>query len=100
MPIYEYACQKCGERFEAEQRITEEAYARHSQAGGDCDGAVKRLISRTSFALKGDGWYSDHYGLKSNGSKSKGGASSTGGSGEKSQGGSSGGGADSKAASS
>lgn len=90
MPIYEYACKKCGKHFEAEQRITDDAFTRHSQAGGTCDGEVKRLISRTSFALKGSGWYSDHYGLKSNGSKPKDGTSSTKStSGEKSGGGAS-----------
>ena len=32
--------------------------------------SVKKLISRTSFSLKGGGWYSDHYGLKSGGGSS------------------------------
>lgn len=60
MPIYEYRCESCGEEFEAHQRITEDPLTEHA----DCGGAVRRLISRTSFALRGDGWYSDHYGLK------------------------------------
>ena len=63
MPIYEYACQKCGEEFEVQQRITEDPLTAHESCGGE----VKRLISLTAFSLKGDGWYSDHYGLKGNG---------------------------------
>ena len=58
MPIYEYACDKCGHEFEAEQRITD-APLKSCPA---CRGRkVRRLISRTSFVLKGSGWYSDLY---------------------------------------
>ncbi|MDF1564304.1 MAG: zinc ribbon domain-containing protein [Deltaproteobacteria bacterium] len=60
MPIYEYRCEQCEEEFEVSQRITEDALTEHE----GCGGPVKRLISRTSFALKGKGWYSDHYGLQ------------------------------------
>lgn len=65
MPIYEYACQKCGEEFEVQQRITDEPLTEHE----GCGGPVKKLISLTSFSLKGDGWYSDHYGLKNGNGK-------------------------------
>ncbi|SRR5579875_3082703 len=67
MPIYEYACNKCG-TFEYSQRITEEPLANCPQ----CGGAVTRLISRTSFVLKGTGWYLTDYarnGAKSESSK-------------------------------
>ena len=58
MPIYEYACDKCGHEFEAEQRITEDPL----KSCPECRGRkVRRLISRTSFVLKGSGWYSDLY---------------------------------------
>lgn len=58
MPIYEYACDKCGHEFEAEQRITD-APLKSCPA---CRGRkVRRLISQTSFVLKGSGWYSDLY---------------------------------------
>ena len=58
MPIYEYACGACGNEFEAEQRITEEPL----KACPECQSRqVKRLISQTSFVLKGGGWYSDLY---------------------------------------
>jgi putative FmdB family regulatory protein len=52
MPIYEYECQKCG-TFEASQRITEKPLAKCPT----CKSKVKRLISNTSFQLKGSGWY-------------------------------------------
>ncbi len=58
MPIYEYLCEKCGHEFEREQRISEDPL----RSCPACRGRrVKRLISQTSFVLKGGGWYSDLY---------------------------------------
>lgn len=59
MPIYEYRCHKCGE-FEVTQRITEPALTRCPS----CRGKVTRLISTTSFQLKGSGWYVTDYARK------------------------------------
>jgi putative FmdB family regulatory protein len=56
MPIYEYSCPACG-TFDVEQRITESALTQCDW----CGGPVKRLISRSSFALRGGGWYADGY---------------------------------------
>jgi putative FmdB family regulatory protein len=56
MPIYEYRCEKCGE-FEHTQRITEPALQRCPK----CKRKVRRLISNTSFQLKGSGWYVTDY---------------------------------------
>ena len=58
MPIYEYACQKCESEFEVEQRITDGPIKSCPRCKSK---KVKRLISRTSFVLKGGGWYSDLY---------------------------------------
>ena len=58
MPIYEYACGKCGHEFEAEQRITD---APIKSCPACRSRKVKKLISQTSFVLKGGGWYSDLY---------------------------------------
>jgi putative FmdB family regulatory protein len=62
MPIYEYQCQKCG-TFEVTQRITEKALSKCPT----CRGKVKKLISSTSFQLKGTGWYLTDYARKGNG---------------------------------
>ena len=69
MPVYEYACEKCKHEFEAEQRISDDPI----KVCPKCKARkVKRLISRTSFVLKGSGWYSDLYssgGAKKDGDK-------------------------------
>jgi putative FmdB family regulatory protein len=65
MPVYEYACEKCGHEFEVSQRITEEPVKTCPKCKAR---KVKRLISQTSFVLKGGGWYSDLY---SSGGKDK-----------------------------
>jgi putative FmdB family regulatory protein len=73
MPIYEYECQKCG-TFEATQRITEDPLSKCPT----CKGKVKKLISNTSFQLKGTGWYITDYARKGkDASKGENGASSS-----------------------
>jgi putative FmdB family regulatory protein len=62
MPIYEYQCQKCG-TFEITQRITEKPLGKCP----NCKGKVKKLISNTSFQLKGTGWYVTDYARKDTG---------------------------------
>jgi putative FmdB family regulatory protein len=56
MPIYEYRCEKCGD-FERTQRITDDPLQRCPT----CRRKVRRLISNTSFQLKGSGWYVTDY---------------------------------------
>jgi putative FmdB family regulatory protein len=62
VPVYEYACEKCGHEFEAEQRITEAPLKTCPRCRAR---KLKRLISQTSFVLKGGGWYADLYASKS-----------------------------------
>ena len=71
MPIYEYKCAECGV-FEATQRITEDPL----EECPTCQGKVRKLISNTSFQLKGSGWYVTDYGRGkgSNGDKGEGAA--------------------------
>jgi len=57
MPIYEYQCPKCG-IFEVTQRIVDNALKRCPT----CKSKVERIISNTSFILKGSGWYVTDYG--------------------------------------
>ena len=66
MPIYEYKCPKCGE-FEVTQRITEDALKKCPT----CKSKVERLLSRTSFVLKGTGWYATDYASKTGGDAAK-----------------------------
>jgi len=61
MPTYEYECRACGHAFEREQRIHEEPIRTCPRCKKD---EARRLISRTSFVLKGSGWYSDLYSSK------------------------------------
>jgi len=62
MPIYEYKCPKCGE-FEVTQRITENALKKCPT----CKSKIERQLSRTSFILKGTGWYVTDYAKKPSG---------------------------------
>jgi putative FmdB family regulatory protein len=66
MPIYEYDCPRCGV-FEATQRITEDPLSRCPT----CRSKVKKLISQSSFQLKGTGWYATDYGRKDHGNGGK-----------------------------
>jgi putative FmdB family regulatory protein len=58
VPIYEYVCEACGRLTEVMQRMSDPAPAACPECGAP---KLARLISRTSFQLKGGGWYSDLY---------------------------------------
>ncbi len=58
MPIYEYVCEECGRLTEVMQRMTDPAPENCPECGAP---KLARLVSRTSFRLKGGGWYSDLY---------------------------------------
>jgi putative FmdB family regulatory protein len=58
MPVYEYSCKACGHEFEREQRISDAPIKKCPSCGAL---KARRLISRTSFVLKGGGWYNDLY---------------------------------------
>jgi len=66
MPIYEYECPSCGV-VEAFQGITEDPLTRCPECKR-CK--VRKLISHSSFHLKGSGWYATDYG-KGNGDNGK-----------------------------
>jgi len=67
MPIYEYACETYGKTTEQMQRIQDPPL----QKCPTCGGPLHRLVSRTSFQLKGGGWYKDLYSSAKPGSGSK-----------------------------
>lgn len=80
MPIYEYRCEKCDETFEVMQKMSDPTPDPCPKCGAPK--SLERLISRSSFRLKGGGWYSDLYGStkKDGGSGGGGGASAASGS--------------------
>jgi putative FmdB family regulatory protein len=67
MPTYEYGCEACGKKWEAEQRITEAPIKKCPKCGKL---KAKRLISGGTFMLKGGGWYADGYGSSKKSSSS------------------------------
>lgn len=59
MPIYEYACPHCKKKFEEWLKSIDDAA---SHACPVCGTASPRVISQTTFILKGGGWYVTEYG--------------------------------------
>lgn len=59
MPIYEYDCPKCG-KFELIRKFSDPPVKKCPT----CKKAVKKLMSNTSFQLKGSGWYITDYARK------------------------------------
>jgi len=57
MPIYEYQCTKCNQQFEIMQKMSDPPIT----TCGSCGGELKKLITNTSFVLKGSGWYVTDY---------------------------------------
>jgi len=67
MPIYEYECKNCGAHFEVWQKITDEPLRKCEKCGGE----LRKLISESSFILKGTGWYVTDYARKEKEQKEK-----------------------------
>ena len=57
MPIYEYECTECGKIDEVLQKFTDRPFKKCRY----CSGKVHKLISQSSFHLKGTGWYVTDY---------------------------------------
>jgi putative FmdB family regulatory protein len=82
MPLYEYQCESCANRFERIQKFSDPPV----DTCPTCGGAVKKLLSSPAIQFKGSGWYitdyarkskADDSGAKSQGSSSDSSASST-----------------------
>jgi len=52
IPIYEYLCTSCNKSFS----ILQKSYTQKIQCN-KCGGKLEKLISKSNFHLKGDGWY-------------------------------------------
>jgi len=57
MPIYEYECTKCGKTSEAIQKFSDQPLSEC----GHCHGELRKLVSMSTFHLKGSGWYTTDY---------------------------------------
>jgi putative FmdB family regulatory protein len=73
MPIYEYCCEDCRQIFEEWQKDFQD----RDKICPVCGGTSQRLISNTSFVLKGGGWYASGYSKDSGGNGKKKDASSS-----------------------
>lgn len=67
MPVYEYQCTECGQIEEAFQKISDSPL----EICPHCRGHLKKLISQSTFHLKGSGWYVTDYGGAKTGSKTQ-----------------------------
>ncbi|UZP67180.1 zinc ribbon domain-containing protein [Desulfovibrio mangrovi] len=61
MPIYEYRCNACEQIFEEWQKSFEDAQPDCPV----CGGTSERVMSNTTFVLRGGGWYVSEYGRNS-----------------------------------
>ena len=66
MPIYEYSCRECSYQFERMQKFSDPPETICPQ----CNGDVQKLISQSTFHLKGTGWYVTDYAKKSSSASS------------------------------
>ncbi len=57
MPLYEYRCDNCDKVFEVIQKFSDPELTKCETCGSN----VYKLMSRTSFQLKGTGWYASDY---------------------------------------
>lgn len=67
MPIYEYECTKCGRIEEVWQKFSDKPLEDCKY----CSGRLHKLISQSTFHLKGTGWYATDYANKSGSSSPK-----------------------------
>ena len=57
MPIYEYECTKCGNIEEARQKFSDKPLTKCKH----CSGKLHKIVSQSTFHLKGTGWYVTDY---------------------------------------
>jgi len=66
LPLYEYKCEKCGNRFEKIEPVT----APETNKCPKCKGKALRQPSSPAIQFKGSGWYVTDYARKGSGSPS------------------------------
>jgi putative FmdB family regulatory protein len=63
MPLYEYRCERCGERIEVLQHFGEAPLTECARCGGH----LEKLISAPALQFKGSGFYVNDYGRPKSG---------------------------------
>jgi putative FmdB family regulatory protein len=61
MPLYEYECDACGQRYELIRKFSESELDACTRCG---KGPVRRLMSSPAIQFKGTGWYITDYSSK------------------------------------
>lgn len=61
MPIYEYECSQCGMILEVLQKFSDAPL----KLCEHCSGSLHKIVSQSSFHLKGTGWYVTDYNSRS-----------------------------------
>jgi putative FmdB family regulatory protein len=68
MPVYEYVCESCNERFEIKQKFTDDPL----NICPRCSGSIHRVIQPAKIVFKGSGFYvTDHGNNNHNGQLKK-----------------------------
>jgi putative FmdB family regulatory protein len=60
MPLYEYLCDACGQKFELIRKFSDPPL----EECPACGGTVRKLVSSPAFQFKGSGWYITDYARK------------------------------------
>jgi putative FmdB family regulatory protein len=63
MPMYEYQCNTCKKVHEVVQKFSDAPLEKCPE----CQGPIEKIMSLSSFALKGTGWYTTDYKKKPSG---------------------------------
>ena len=63
MPLYEYECETCAQRFERIQKFSDPLVDKCPS----CGGPVRKLLSSPAIQFKGSGWYITDYPKKGSG---------------------------------
>ena len=56
MPLYEYHCDKCGEKIEVRQSYDDVDLTEH-----ECGGTLIKIVSVSALIFKGSGWTEKTY---------------------------------------
>ena len=67
MPLYEYACEKCGRHTDKIEPVA----GPHLKKCPHCGGKVESVITAPAIKFKGSGWYVNDYASKTSSGESK-----------------------------